>query len=362
MHKRELVRKFRQFWAGLTENDRIAIVHHSDADGICSALITAKAIERIAGRKPVVVQRYDYGNKSLARKITALMKRRKANALILVDLGIDSERQGLLSKCAFQKCLVIDHHRMTKDLNSKKVLFLKAEFFSRRDPSSYVTSKLAFDLFNKVVDVRDLDWIACLGIMGDKNLKNWRKFVNGTARRRKTSLGKLRQILGLIAAVEVLAISKMEKLFWVFYNAKKAEDVLKSQFKKLLKRFEKEKSSLVKGFEEKAEFFPDLELYFYEMKAKHENIKSYVINEISDKKPNRTVILLQDVGSGKVKFSARRQDGKVKVNDLLIKAVKGIPESSAGGHAPAAAGSTRKKYVARFKANVEKILGKKYGK
>ncbi len=362
MDKKELLSRFKQFCKGLKPIDRIAILHHSDADGFCSALITAKAIERLTGKKPVVVQHYEYGNRRLAEKAASLMKGKKANVLILVDLGIDTEKKGLLSKCKFEKCLVIDHHRMAKDLNSKRVLFLKAEFFAKRDPSAYVASKFAFDLFNTVTDVNELDWLACLGIMGDMNLGNWKGFVRQTVKRRKIPLSSLCKLLDLIASVEVLADSKMHQLFWVFYKAGKPAIILKSPFKKYLKAFKKEKDSLVESCRKSEECFPELELCFFSMRKGHENIKSYVINEISESFPNKTIVLLHCIGGKRVKFSARRQDFKVKVNELLVEAVKGIPNSSAGGHVPAAAGSLPKRFVSRFKRKVVEILKKKYGK
>ena len=77
-------------------------------------------------------------------------------------------------------------------------------------------------------------------------------------------------------------------------------------------------------------------------------------------RPHKTIILLQILPRGRLRFSARRQDCKVKVNDLLVEAVKGIPDSNAGGHAPAAAGSIPRQYAKKFKNNVIAILEKKY--
>ena len=65
---------------------------------------------------------------------------------------------------------------------------------------------------------------------------------------------------------------------------------------------------------------------------------------------------MQEMNPDRIWFSARRQDFKVKMNELLEEAVKGIPDSSAGGHIPAAAGSIPKSYEDRFKENIVKIL------
>jgi single-stranded DNA-specific DHH superfamily exonuclease len=192
------------------------------------------------------------------------------------------------------------------------------------------------------------------------NLRNWQEFVQRTIDKRGLQLTTLYRLVELIGGVEVVAESEIGRLFWVFYDAKDQAAILDGEFKGLLEKFRVEKGALVEGFEEKAEKFPGLELFFYAIRAKHENIKSYVINEISEMHPNNTVILLQYRGAGRVRFSARRQDGKVKVNDLLVEATKGIPESVAGGHGPAAAGSIPRNYLAKFKSNVISILEKQY--
>lgn len=362
MQKKELEKKFEEFCKNLSNKDKVAIIHHSDADGFCSALISAKAIEKITGRKPLAVMPYEYGNRKQAQEAIDLMEKKGTNTLVIVDIGIDSAPEELKDKCDFQKCLVIDHHKLYKDLNSETTVFLKASFFTDKDSSSYVASKFAFDLFSKIVDIRELDWLACIGILGDMSLEAWEGFVKETIGKRNVSLTWLYRFLDLIAAVEVIDNKKMPELFWEFYNSKNPAGILENKFSGYLKDFKEEKDSLVKEFEENAEMHPEIELCLYTMKAKHENIKSYVINEVSEIHPNKTIVLIQYLGKERARFSARRQDFKIKVNDLLTEAIAGIPESTAGGHVPAAAGSVPVKQLEKFKDNVIKILEKKYRK
>lgn len=362
MRKAPLLKRFREFCRNLKKSDRVAILHHSDSDGLCSAVITAKAIESLTGKKPVVVRHYEYGNRGQEKKATSMMKKAKTNTLIVLDIGIDSNPQALKKQYKFEKCLIIDHHTLYKDLNSEDTVFLKAQFFTKKDPSSYVTSKFAFDLFGKVTDVSKLDWIACIGIIGDMGLKNWRPFVKKTIQKRGISLTQLYEVEDLIAAVEALADEDIGKLFQAFCKAKRPKGILKSGLSKHLKKFKREKAKVVEGFNELAENFPELELFIYSIKNKQENLKSYAINEISGMHPNKTIILIQDIGGKRLRFSGRRQDFRVKINELLVKATKGIPESTAGGHVPAAAGSIPRKHLKKFRANLLRILRKKYRK
>jgi len=361
MQKKELEKRFKEFCRNLSKKDRVAIVHHSDADGLCSALVTAKAIERITGNKPRLVMPYEYGNRKQGKEITSLLKKEKTNTLVILDLGVDSQPRELIGKCKFQKCLVIDHHKLYKDLNSEKIVFLKASFFTKKDPSKYVASKFAYDLFSKIVDIQDMDWVACIGILGDMSMESWQEFIKETIGKRNVSLAWLYRFLDLIAAVEVIDHEKIPELFWEFYNAKNPAEILENKFSRHLKEFKDEKDSLVKEFEQKCEKQPEIELMLYEMKARHENIKSYVINEISEMHPNKTIVLIQYLGK-RVRFSARRQDSRIAVNDLLTDTIEGIPDSNAGGHVPAAAGSIPTKHLEEFKRNLISSLRKKKAK
>ena len=74
--------------------------------------------------------------------------------------------------------------------------------------------------------------------------------------------------------------------------------------------------------------------------------------------PDKTLIFLQHRGDGFVSFSARRQDFKIKCNELLENAVKGLKGAGAGGHVPAAAGRIKEKDLPEFKKRVLSMLSK----
>ncbi len=62
--------------------------------------------------------------------------------------------------------------------------------------------------------------------------------------------------------------------------------------------------------------------------------------------------IIQDVGNNDLRISARRQDYKVKMNNLMEKSIKGIPNSNAGGHIPAAAAKIPKRFRGKFRKNL----------
>ena len=91
---------------------------------------------------------------------------------------------------------------------------------------------------------------------------------------------------------------------------------------------------------------------FLEIKSKY-YIKSNISTQLAFLYPHLTIITYQRLGDSIV-ISARRQDRKVKVNDLLVKAVKGLESASAGGHIPAAAGRIKCKQKKKFIENLLK--------
>ncbi len=358
MRKTELLKRFKAFCNGLKKTDRIALLHHSDPDGFCSGLITMKAIKKITGKLPEYISPYEYGNQEQADKLVRVTKRKKLNKLIVVDVGIDGGSNWKEMFVAFEEVLIIDHHKIYQDLNSKKVVFLKAKWFSKKDPAQYACSKLCFDLFNKIVDIKKTDWIASIGIFGDMSFRSWKSFVRKTVRESNFELELLCELLELIAATEVMAEHRMGTLLMEFYNAKSPRTLTKSVFCKYTKGLRKERDRLINGFTEKADYYPEKELFVYEIKTDREGIKSYVINEISTVLPNQTIVVIQDSGNSDLRISGRRQDYKVKINELMEKSVIGIPNSNAGGHIPAAAARIPKKYKAKFKKNLLRIAKK----
>ena len=46
--------QFRQYVGSLTSKDKIAILHHTDTDGICSGVIAKKSLEKIVGSKIMI--------------------------------------------------------------------------------------------------------------------------------------------------------------------------------------------------------------------------------------------------------------------------------------------------------------------
>ncbi|MBN1940996.1 MAG: hypothetical protein JW772_02325, partial [Candidatus Diapherotrites archaeon] len=332
----ELIEKFKIFCENLEKTDKIAIVHHSDADGIAAGAIAAKAVFKLSGKKPVFMRSYSYGDKLNEEKIINSLISKGVNKLLIVDLGIDSPEKRFEKVKFLDYCVVIDHHQYKEDFNSKKVLFLNAKFFSEINPSRYAAAKLCYDLFGRLVDISEMDWVACVGIFGDKGEDAWEGFVKETIEKNRATEAKIRKVQNLVSAVSVVTPEKIESIVWELFKAD-IDACCKEEFQKIFDEFEGEKKKMIEQAKENEKNFKEINLCIYTIKPKYPAIKSDVINELSRRNPNKTIILTE-LTNQRARFSARRGDFKVPVNKVLQKAIEGIPNSTAGGHIPAAAG------------------------
>jgi len=333
------------------KNKKIGLLHHTDPDGVCAGIITAIALEKITGKKPVLFHQ-NPGQITIKKSTVKKLREKSIDFLIIADLCVDQEPEAVKEIEGFAKILILDHHKTYNYLDSDKTLMIKSQYLSGIERSRYPASKLCFDLFSELTDLKELDWVASIGLIGDNAYSEWKDFVDGVMQ--KYDLGEkveesiLFKIKKIIESIEVMDYSKINDLINVFFNAKKPADVLKKDLLNELEEMEKEVGFWINKFDSEKEVFPEKELIYFEIKPLH-SIKSVVINRVSNKFKNKTVIIVQDFGEEWIYFSARRQDYKVKVNDLLEKAVEGIPEASAGGHIPAAAGRIPREYLNEFK-------------
>ena len=350
-------RQFELYIKGITPEDRVAIVFDSDADGLTAAVLAAKAIERLRGKKPELIFTQGHGPVSIHTETLALLRKKKINRLITLDLAVDQNSETIKKAEAFANVLVIDHHKIYNDLSSKKTVFIKAHYFSSIDPSRYPTSKFCYDLFSELVDLSDYSWCACIGLVGDYAYGQWKSFLNKCLKKQGCSFDQLGKIVGLISAVESIDRSKIVKLFNEFYNAKEPKSLLKSKYFSYRETMEKELDRIMGGFVLNSEKFDGLELIFYEFKSKY-SVKSAVIDNLTKRYPDKTVVVLQDMSKNFLMISARRQDFRYKMNEMFETATKSLKEGYGGGHIPAAGGKIRKADRKKFKENVKAYLKK----
>ncbi len=358
--KEDIAGKFRKFIDSITKEDVVAVLHHTDPDGVCSGVIISKLVDKIRGKKPDFHLNQGTSEIAVKDETVEFLKNSKVNKAIIVDLGVDQEPGGVKKIEEFAEILVIDHHKIYNDIGSNKTTFIKPQFFSDVKPGAYAAAKLCFDLSMEYADVSELDWVAAVGIIGDCGFTEWKSFLDGVFEKYQiekkpeifeTEIGKTAT---LMSDAESFDSKKAYTAFEIVYGAKEPKDVLESELKKYKDVIESEIEYWTEHLSEFAEITESM--IFYLMKSKY-RIKGAISTRLSMVYKDKTIIIMQDMGDGTIGISARRRDEKTAMNELLEKATEGLEESNAGGHVPAAGGRIKKEDFDKFKKKLFELAG-----
>ncbi|MEK6927438.1 MAG: DHHA1 domain-containing protein [Nanoarchaeota archaeon] len=343
MEKPEFVygneKRFSEFVKSLESAKKIVAVSHLDLDGVASAKVVdyALQVDRV-----ILSEYYASDNEDLLQRI----KKEKPSHVIFTDLVIKKEFAEKVAKFAY--VLVIDHHIHEQDYNSDKIFFLDSP------ESGMCASYLAYYLFSKISDLSKIDWLVACASISDfcyKSIWRWMesvcekygdKFRGGMIE--GVDSGKIwdlqwKMVLGLLHFKNVEEGYKLIGLkFGDIGDLNKYYVSIQKEFDLFLKKFDSEKIKFNDG-------------EFWEVNSESP-IKSILVNYLSTKEQDK-IFIFAKIKEEKYSLSARRQDGKVSVRDLLIKLVEGFEGASVGGHFKAAGGNImlkdREKFLERLK-------------
>lgn len=333
-------KRFFDFMGNISDKDRVGIVSHTDCDGISSALIASKIIGKID------YLQFVHPKPGAIDKVIKELKKGKINKVIFTDIFI-KDKEILKEIERFAEVLIIDHHPSENDLNSNKIIYLKAE-------SEYPSSYMCYYLFSKIQKIPG--WIAAFGIVADRPDKYNEKNADEVYKdfKLEKSEGDLWRSFEDISFALATFRNGEEQIYNILSNFKSLEEIdfgryivgIKEEFNKKLEEFEKNK-----------EVHDSVVFYYLDSKY---SIKTLLINKISSKYPCKTIIFIsnRNVPSGSLDISFRRQDKRVDCNLLMKEVVKDIPNSTGGGHRAAAGAIVPVKYLEKFKENIINRLGK----
>lgn len=346
------------FFRNIGEDDKVAIVHDVDPDGILSAVILARTIQKLRGRPPELVEPFNREGYSIPDALVERMRDQRITVLITTDFGLDQNLPLVEELAKSFRILILDHHTLYNDINAitplnERVTVVKPQLFSDVEPSRYCSAKLAFDCAMRVVDATGEDWLAAAASIADVATEPWHEFLDQTFKKydaaKKDDLfeTKLGRVAAIINSALVVDPDRVHECFDTAFQATGPEDVLNSRLAECKEVIDRELEVWLQKFT-KCESYNDLYLFMIEPKY---NIKSTLSTVLGLKYPHRT-ILVMDVADGFVSVSARRGDQKIAVNGLLEKAIKGFDNANAGGHVPAAGARFPEKYLDEFKKRV----------
>ncbi len=363
MNNKNLRNRFKDFIYDVKSSDKVAILHHTDPDGITSAVIINKILSKQRNKEIDLRINQKPDELFITENTFKKLKQKKINKLIITDLSVDQYKDKLISKVEeFAEILILDHHKLYNDLNSKKIVHIKPQMIKKNiDPSRYSTSKLAYDLCSEIDCVEELDWIAAIGMIGDQVITKWKPFMNKVFKRYgiknkkdvfDTTIGKVTETIFFTEAYD---INKIKECYEIINHAKSFKEISKSKLNNYRKKVEKEIDYWKNNVIRFAEIYPKHEIIFDYIKPRY-SIKSAISSVISNKYPNKTIIIAQDMKSDFVQLSVRRMDKKIAVNELLERALKNFKGASGGGHINSAGGRIRKKDLYRFMDSIKDIM------
>jgi hypothetical protein len=361
------------FLSALSSEDRVAVLYDDDGDGMSAAASVIVGVERLTGNRPFLIKPFDHSPAYIDDLLPQKMQAEGVTKLICVDKTVDQKSVDFMR--ALEKVcpvLVIDHHKIYNVYSSERFTMIKPHLVWETEPSSFPTAILAYTLFSCVTDLSDRDWIPCIGIVSDSAYPRWKKMVDAVAQ--KYDLEPVKEdndpftspfgiLSGMIYCTQILSSYQLPELLDLLVESTHPADVLNSGFRALVNVVDGEVSEWMERLKTDVQIFPEIELALATVQPRHA-IKSLLINKLSRERfSNWNLVILQEVANGsRVTLSARRQDFKVPMNDMLEFAVKGLLESNAGGHVPAAGGLIRKQDEEKFVENVKKYLHEHYSK
>ena len=344
----------------------VLIVYHTDTDGVCSAVIACKAIERMTGFK-IKSMPCTPGLVKVTKKLFEQINKKGAHTLIFVDVAVDQEPEYLLKLKENHKIMVIDHHPVENDLNKQGIVHINPKF-DADEKRNYPVSKLVYDLFSDITDISDMDWVSCVGLIADSAAKEWKRFLTKTNKKYSYypypefesyfdlplgEIGKWINSSRLKASSKGLRIS-----FRAVYESTAPEDILKcrneyaQEIKGWNEDIQKQIKEYVDGFEKNSEKVKSV--YFYSIKGENSvHMKSTVATIISNKHPGKTIFVFGVSDDSEfLFFSGRRSDGRIDLRKAIQKSISGLQNASGGGHRQASAGIILKKDEEEFKKRV----------
>jgi single-stranded DNA-specific DHH superfamily exonuclease len=334
--------KFYEFIGSISKDDSVAVLTHNDLDGLASGLF----LEKILEAKGIEVSFLDFISieKDFVKKRIDSLKEEGITKVIFSDLSVDNiDPEGFEELEKSFGVFLIDHHPINGSFRDKDNVLKTGT-----DDCSALT---IFELGRGVFDTSEWEWLVCAAIFSDYSYKNTENFNFLKSIYPEVSLENISSsIPGINSRKIASALIYYEKNKNFVYDLVKKRDL--DSLTEVYEIIEDEINRAVEDFSEKKEFYPEKNLYFYEIDSKF-NVVSIVTSLISKMKPEFSFVFMERFGDI-VKISARNQGGSVDMVRLISYACEGIENASGGGHVPAAAAKIQAKDLEAFKENLLK--------
>lgn len=331
-------KEFFQFVDLIAPFQKVAILTHTDLDGVSSAIF----LEKILNAKNISVEYIDFLEikSTIVKEAYVSLKEKDIDKVFICDLGVDLiDFEGFKELRDEFSVFLIDHHPMSH-------LITDWENIIKTD-SQDCAGMVIYFLGEGLIDYDELDWLCCSAIFSDfsykeeKNLRYIQSIYPGINYENISS-----SIPGMNARKINSALIYYESNISYVYNLVKERKI--DEITAVHEIIEEEISNLIDNFTSKAEHHLDKKTHLYEINSRF-NVVSTVTSLVSKMKSDDVFVFYQKKADGKVKISARNQNGETDVGELMKKCTYDLELASGGGHRAAAAAAIRSEDLAEFK-------------
>ncbi len=354
------MRRVISFLKNMTKKDEPIIIFHNDADGVCSAALMARFLRRRLRKKIDVMTQPIPLQKNFVSKIKLSLP----SKIIFVDLAVDQNPRLIKRLESFCEVLIVDHHPVNHDMNSKKTVHYNPLFTKKvYQSASYLVFKILshFPEFNESKNA----WIALVGAIGDYDLSNSGDLIRKAKRYYPDVISSLDdetvrnsvfgQIADMIAAGKAVKMP-LEDVERIVEDARTYRDVLENEkLKEAYKTIQSELERIIIDANSKID--PGRKIFFYELKTKY-SMRAMVATRLAEIWPEKIVLVWQKVRN-KVRVACRNQKVIYDVGKLLRSALTPGMKASFGGHPAASGGVIDEKDWDEFRERLIRIVEKK---
>lgn len=304
--------------------DKVAILTHTDLDGIASGLF----LEKILEARGVKV---DYINfleikRDMVKEVSIILKEKGITKVFFSDLNVESiDSEGFNELREEKDVFLIDHHPINPDFDSPNIIKAVSE-----DCCALVT----FVLGEGYIEYESWGWLVSAAIFADYAFRSEKNFQF-----MKSFYPEL-SIEDLSSSVPGLNARRISSTLIYYKNdIKHVYDMVKEknmdEIIEIHELIEEEVYRIVDDFEKEKKYFPEKDIYFYEIKSRFD-VLSYVATLIAGYNPEKNFIFMYKTKEH-AKFSARSSNSKIDMGKLMGETVQGLSGADGGGHIPAAA-------------------------
>ncbi len=337
----------------IKESYRTALVFHIDTDGCCSGALIGKVFKDLGKTIDMYVGSIPTLPDAVMRKLTYGMY----NLIIFVDLSVDQQADKVRELANISKVLIMDHHRITEDLNSARICHMNP--LLEGVEKYYPASKYIYDVF----ELDGYDWIAAMGLIGDNGVPQWEEFIKRTFKRYGWERGEDPNARGTVLAKadEMVGSARMlrgnigaEKAFEVLVQSESLDEFFEKagELETWYRHVQKEIKRKLKEFDSSSERIGNA--FIFELESDM-NLGSALSTILSNKHPDKTIVI-HERRNAMVKFHLRRGDGKLDLSDSVKETTKGFEHAAGGGHKNAAGGHVLETDWKRFKSKLMKRI------